>query len=463
MTTEGRTFRLRLLALLAVLALAVAACGGGDGDAEDDATDSADTAAAGDDAADDAAGDDDAATDDGGDGEPVEIEWWHIQNADPGMSDWQAMADQYMEDNPNVTITINVMENEAFKAAIQTNLQAGDIPDIFQSWGGGVLRQQVEAGAVRDISDLTADWIGDLNPAAVELHQIDGAQYGVPYNAGVVGIWYNQDLFEEAGLDAPADTWEGLLEQVQTLKDAGITPIAVGAGDKWPAHFWYSYLMIRAGGGEAMEEIAETQDFTADHVITAGELVGELVALEPFQEGFLGAPWDAPDGEAGVMAQEGAAMDLMGQWAPGTFRSQLGVTPEEGLPWNIGWAPFPSVEGGAGSATEALGGVDGFAVGADAPDEAVDFLRFITNTENQEIWAQNTGLPVNPEAFDAVEDEAMQDVLAGLQEATFMQLFLDQFFSPEVGAEINDQTALLFAGEVTPEEAAEAITAVAGG
>ena len=119
--------------------------------------------------------------------------------------------------------------------------------------------------------------------------------------------------------------------------------------------------------------------------------------------------------------------------------------------------------GGAGAATDAFGGADGFAVGKDAPPEAVDFLAFITNEANQETWAANSGLPVNPAAVDAVTDPNMQAVLEGLNAATFIQLFLDQFFTAEVGAQINDQTALLFAGETTPEEAAAAITATAGG
>ena len=154
-------------------------------------------------------------------GEPVTIEWWHIQNNDPGKSDWQAMADAYTAEHPNVTVNITVMENEAFKAALQTNLQAGDVPDLFQSWGGGGLRDQVAAGLVQDITEPTSSWIGDLGAAPVGLYQVDGKQYGVPFDAGIVGFWYNKDLFAQAGLDKPADTWDGLLEQVQTLKDAG--------------------------------------------------------------------------------------------------------------------------------------------------------------------------------------------------------------------------------------------------
>ncbi len=454
MTTNRPSRWLRSFALLGAIGLAAAACGDDD-DATDGATDATETTAS---PATETTSGEAPAT-----GDAVEIDWWHIQNNDPGLSDWQAMADAFTAENPGVKINITVMENEAFKAALQTNLQAGDVPDLFQSWGGGGLREQVEAGLVRDVTDDVAGFIGDLSEGAVGLYQVDGKQYGVPYNAGMVGFWYNKALFEQAGIDAPPATWDELLEDVQALKDAGITPIAVGAGDKWPAHFWYSYLMVRLGGAEAMEQIAATNDFNVPNVIQAGEKVGELVALEPFQAGFLGAAWDAPDGESGTMASEAAAMDLMGQWAPGAFATQAGVEGAANLPWELGWFPFPAVDGGSGAATDAFGGADGFAVGKDAPPEAIAFLEFITNQANQETWAANSGLPVNTAAMASVSDPNMKMVLEGLGNATFVQLYLDQFFTAEVGAQVNDQTALLFAGETTPEDAAAAITATAGG
>jgi raffinose/stachyose/melibiose transport system substrate-binding protein len=210
-----------------------------------------------------------------------------------------------------------------------------------------------------------------------------------------------------------------------------------------------------------MNKIATTNDFDVPNVVEAGKKVADLVALQPFQAGFLGAKWDAPDGESGTMASQGAAMDLMGQWAPGAFRTQAGVENVSDLPFQLGWFPFPSVEGGAGAPTDVFGGGDGFAVGKDAPPEAIEFLKFITSEANQETWAKDSGLPVNPAAVDAVTDPNMQSVLTGLNSATFMQLYLDQFFTAEVGAAVNDQTALLFAGQTTPEDAASAITGVA--
>jgi len=453
MKTTHPSLRRRALVLVAALGLVAAACGSDDDSSSDSAAPATDAAAT----------ENSTTADSGGDGEAVEIDWWHIQNNDPGLSDWQAMADTYMEANPNVKIKITVMENEAFKAALQTNLQSGDVPDLFQSWGGGGLRDQVDAGLVQDITDASSDFVGDLSEGATSLYQVDGKQYGIPYNASMVGVWYNKDLFAQAGIDAPPETWDELLADVQTLKDAGITPIAVGAGDKWPAHFWYSYLMIRLGGAEAMNQIAADNNFSVPAVVEAGEKVGDLVALEPFQAGFLGAGWDAPDGESGTMASGGAAMDLMGQWAPGAFATQAGVDGAANLPFELGWFPFPTVDGGAGQPTDAFGGADGFAVGKDAPPEAVDFLKFITNQENQETWAADSGLPVNPQAVGAVTDPNMQAVLEGLNNASFIQLFLDQFFTAEVGSQVNDQAALLFAGQTSPQDAADAITATAGG
>ena len=94
------------------------------------------------------------------------------------------------------------MNNETFKPAIQTNIQAGDVPDLFQSWGGGVLLDQVNAGAVQDITEAAAAYIDALAAGAASPYNIDGVQYGLPYNQSLVGVWYNVDLFEQAGIDA---------------------------------------------------------------------------------------------------------------------------------------------------------------------------------------------------------------------------------------------------------------------
>ena len=188
--------------------------------------------------------------------EPVTVTWWHITTKDPGLTDWQKMADDYMAEHPNVTIEITVLENEAFKTKLTTVMQSGDPPDIFQSWGGGGFNQQVEAGLLKDITaDLEADaaWKESFAPGALGVYSYEGKNYGVPWDMGMVGFWYNKDLFTQAGIDAPPATWTEFLADIQALKDAGITPISIGEGDKWPGmHFW-NYLATRICGKEKFE------------------------------------------------------------------------------------------------------------------------------------------------------------------------------------------------------------------
>ncbi|MBI5088068.1 MAG: extracellular solute-binding protein, partial [Actinobacteria bacterium] len=144
---------------------------------------------------------------------------------------------------------------EAIDVTAEVNARHDLLPRVA-SLRVGHGTEQVEAGLVQDVTDATSGFIGNLNPGAVGLYQVDGKQYGVPFNLGMVGFWYNKDLFAQAGITAPPATWDAFLDVVQQLKDAGITPIAVGAGDKWPAHFYYSYLMIRLGGADLMNQIA---------------------------------------------------------------------------------------------------------------------------------------------------------------------------------------------------------------
>jgi raffinose/stachyose/melibiose transport system substrate-binding protein len=434
----------RLFGLLAVMALVAAACGGG-GTASPSAAESA-TAS---EAAPSAAPPSEAAA------EPVTIEFYDLHINEPGKSLIAEIIAEYEADHPNVTIEPTILENEALKAKIATEMQAGNPPDLFQSWGGGVLAQQQEAGMVRAIDDDIADWKDTMNPAAMSIYQVDGVQYGIPYNFGLVGFWYNQDLFEQAGIAAPPETWSDFLAAVQKLKDAGITPIAVGAGDKWPAMFWWAYLSLRAGGQAAMEEAISTGDWTGDAFVTAGTELKKLIDMEPFQESFLAATYPQ---QAATVGNGKAAMELMGQWAPGVEKDNS--ESKEGIGDALGWFGFPGLEGGAGAPTDVFGGADGFAVGRDAPPEAIDFLKYFVSLEVATRFAElNDGtLPPTNGAEKAVTDPFLTTVLEKRAESSYAQLYLDQATSPELGAAINDAIQGLFAGTLTPEEVSQAIT-----
>jgi raffinose/stachyose/melibiose transport system substrate-binding protein len=395
--------------------------------------------------------------------EPVTITWYHIQNNDPGLSLWKALADEYTAAHPNVTIDIQVNENEAFKTKLTTLLQQGDVPDLFQTWGGGGLRQQVEAGLVKDITADIASWKDTINAGALSMYEVDGKNYGVPFDLGLVGFWYNTKSFADAGITAPPKTWDEFLTTVQTLKAKGITPIALAGKDTWTGAFYWAYLAVRNAGQAGMEKSVVNGDWSDPAFVKAGEQFKQLIDLKPFQEGFLAAPWDGAGSGAAAMATYNGAMQLMGQWLPGTVNANSGGSRAMGE--GLGWFPFPAIDGGAGDPFDGLGGGNGFAVGKDAPPETVDFLHYLVSLDAANRWgALNSGiLPTTVGSEASVTDPTMASVLEGRAKATFVQLYLDQATTPELGGAINEAVAGLYAGTGTPESVAQAINAAAAG
>jgi len=393
----------------------------------------------------------------------VIIHWWHISTGDPGLSYWKGLADAYTKLHPNVTFDITPLENEAFKSKLVTVMQAGDPPDLFHSWGGAVLWTYAKAGLTRNIApQLTADsstWKGSFAAqSALELYGQNGAYYGVPFDWGAVGVFYNKALFKKAGLDPdkPPKTWADFLAAVKTLKTAGITPMAIGEKDKWPGHFIWVYLAVREGGQAAfLAAYNRTGKFTDAPFVKAGEDLKALVDLQPFQNGFLANNYN--DAET-VMGNGQAAMEVMGQWSPSVQQSSS--TSTKGIGADLGWFPFPTVEGGKGDPTDVFGGGDGIAVGKNAPDEAVDFLKFITSKDNQIAGVKAT--VTNPPTVkgadgDALKDPIMASILGARNSAKYFQLYYDQFLPPAVAGAVLDGTEGIFAGTMAPKDAAQLI------
>jgi raffinose/stachyose/melibiose transport system substrate-binding protein len=385
---------------------------------------------------------------------PVTVEWWHITTGDPGKTVFQGIADAYTALHPNVKINITILENEAFKTKLATSMQSGQAPDLFQSWGGGIMAAQADAGMLKDITSDIASWKDTINPGALSIYAYKGVQYGVPWDMGMIGVWYNKALFTKAGIAAPPTTWDDFLADVSKLKAAGIVPLAIAGKDKWPSMHLWTYLTLRIGGGDAMAQMVQSGTWSTDACKAAGAEVLKLNALDPYQPGYKAADYNA---EAAAVGNGKAAMEVMGQWAPSVENDQS--TSKKGLGADLGWFPFPTVTGGAGAATDGVGGGNGIAVGKNASPEALDFLKFFNSVENaNKINSSGIGLSPVVGTGATVTDTNLQAVLAGRDKATFMQLYLDQATSPAMGTAINDATIALFLGASTPDKVCQAIT-----
>src|SRR5580698_1597910 len=204
---------------------------------------------------------------------------------------------------------------------------------------------QNQAGFLKDITAEATPFEANLSQTAANAFKVNGKTVGVPFDTGLVGFYYNKDLFKKAGVDAEAiKTWDDFLDAVKKLKAAGITPIISGGGDKWPMHFYYSYLIMRIGGEKALADAKAGKNggFKNATFVEAGKRLRELGALEPFQPGYLSTKHTE---SAGMFGDGKAAMDLMGQWLLGmqapNSTSGKGLSEDD-----IGILTFPIVPGG---------------------------------------------------------------------------------------------------------------------
>jgi raffinose/stachyose/melibiose transport system substrate-binding protein len=383
----------------------------------------------------------------------------HITSIPAEVELMNSIAADFMAQNPDIKVELPFLENEAFKAKLTTLLQSADAPDVFHSWGGGVFYEQAAAGFLRPIEDvLSEEAKASVGTAGVSAFTApDGHLYGVARDVSEVVLWYNKALFEQAGVDpASMETWEGFLAGVQAFKDAGITPIAIGAKDKWPAHFWWSKLVVRLAGQEGFQAAArgEGDGFAGEDFVKAGEYFLELAEMEPWQDGFLAATY----GDASGFFGDGkAAMHLMGDWDYGAMKDNSAN--KQGIPDDqLGILPFPTIEGGKGDPTDTLGGLGGVLFSKNASDAAVKWIEFFNNAENQAKYAKDAYyIPIAKGAADAMTNPFKAQIANNIGNAHWHANFFDQALGPNVGGVVNDVSAELAGQSISAEEAAELI------
>ena len=296
------------------------------------------------------------------------------------------------------------------------------------------------------------------------MYQVDGKQYGIPFDIGMVGFWYNKDLFAKAGITAPPATWDELLDRRRKLKAAGITPIAAGRQGQVARRCSTGRTSRCASAARTRIEQAAIDTVTgaSPSFVKAGEQLKQLVDLKPFQKGFLGAAYGRrrrPGRDDGQRRRR-----RWSSWASGLPARMAASSPgKKGIGDKLGWFPFPAVDGGKGAATDAFGGGNGFAVGKDAPPEAIDFLKYLVEPRTQ----PTAGAPLNggilPTSRSAPSRRsptrpARRSLAGPGQGATFVQLYLDQATTRRLGSAINDAVASSVAGSGTPEQVTQAIT-----
>lgn len=420
-----------VFAIVATAALVASGCSGGDSDDSDSGNDLY--------------------------SQPVTLDWWHNANTEgPLRTYWQKVADDFTKLHPTVTINVTPIEtNELQRNRLPAALLSGDAPEIFQAWGGGEMSEQVKSDYLMDITEAAKAEVASIGPAA-KIWSVEGKQYGLPFSFGIEGFWYNKDMFAQAGITSPPKTLDELNDAVSKLKAAGKTPIALGAGDKWPAaHWWYNFA-VRECSAETLANAGSKQEFKDACFVKAGERTKAFIDTNPFQANFLATPGQqGATSSAGLLANGNAGMELMGHWNGGTMST---LTPDQKQPAFLDWFPFPSVPGAGGSQDTQMGGGDGFSCSKKAPKECVEFLKYILSADVQKGFAgTGSGIPTVKGAESGLTDPVLQTIAKATQSAGGVQLWLDTTFGAKAGTAMNDAIVAIFANQGNPQGVVEAL------
>jgi len=401
-------------------------------------------------------------TDGGGSSDgSVSMTLWQNSTTGPGQEFWDQTIADFEADNPGVTIEAQAIQNEDLDGKLQTALNSGDAPDVFLQRGGGKMAAMVAAGQLMDLTDvLSDDATTEIPEGSFSANSLDGKVYAMPVAVLPGGIFYSQDLFDDAGITAAPTTMDELDDAVSALKDSGVQPIALGAKDAWPAAHWYYFFALRECSQDTLAEAADTMNFDDDCWVRAGEDLEDFAGTEPFNEGFLTtAAQQGAGSSAGLLANHQAGMELMGAWNPGVIAS---LTPDEQPLADLSWFPFPEVEGGDGGEGAILGGVDGYSCSATAPKECADFLNYLATSDVQENYYKAFNAPpVNTVAQEAVTEPYLQSILESYNAAPYVSQWLDTVYGLNVGNALNVGVVDLLAGKSTPEQLVEAVNAAA--
>lgn len=397
-----------------------------------------------------------AATNNAGDYSADTVTLWYISDAEPIVT---PAIERFEADNPGVTVDATAYANDDLNTKLAVAIGTQAAPDVFVQRGGSFLGEQVKAGQLASLDSVVEDagLTDSIGTGALATGQVDGSQYALPVLSDASMVWYNTEIFDAEGLEAPT-TWEDFIDVVTTLRAEGLTPIAMANKTQWPGIHWWSEMVTLACGPEVLAGIGAGDtnfDFTDPCFIDAGERIQELVEAGAFNEGFNGLDYDT--GESRQLFWSGAAaMNHMGNWTVGAAQAEAPEMLEKMDFFNV-----PAWSGAKGTTDMMTGGIGmAWSVSQKEGDasNALKLAQYLSDQETGQVAAENGRIPV----IDGVTlaDPLLSKVAEAINKASAFQQWPDVVLDQTLVTEVYNQSQALFGMETDPASAASALQAV---
>jgi len=342
------------------------------------------------------------------------------------VTDWviPQFEDAMKEEGKDVTVEFEPqgVDDENYKTKIALDLQSGEGSDII-GMDGIWVGEFAEAGYIKPLSDVGGDavdsWEGwDQIPEAVQnAVSFDGDRYGVPQGADGRVLYYNKDLFKQAGLpeDWQPESWDDVIEAGKALKKLdGVTPIQLNAG-------------TAMGEATTMQGMLPALVGTGEQVYEDGKWVGDTDGMRDVLDLYKTIYVDEKLGDA-VLQQEAAGRDTsfqmfaanqIGILLEGDYFWRSVVNPEEGVGTApmanrdevVGYTKIPAMKPGSGVDDQdfvSMSGGTGRVLNpnSDHPELAWELLAFMNSKEAYEARNEGT-ISITPRTD--VNDEILSE------------------------------------------------------
>lgn len=352
---------------------------------------------------------------------------------------------------------INIEEQTDYKLyrdKIRTMLSTGDAPDIFTLDTMADLKLFSSSGKLMDMTEFlnSENMSGRFMDGVIGEAAVDGVNYAIPYEIGLIPLMYNERLLKEAGVEKIPQSYEELWEVCERLKGIGIYPAVQQTKDpSWISMLWYSYALAACGGPDIYEKGFDDPAFT--------EAAGLLKKM------FDYTATDALGGDAttanGHFFNERAAIYTNGSWILGRIQKE-GV---DGLYDNLTVGSGLSYNGANGGGY--VSSVQAYIVAGKQEDKnkqaAVEaFFEYITDEERVLELTNSSGsvFSVNIDD-DKVTDKVQSEIIKQSKNAEFTIGTFQSQVETAVMTAFPPALEAMVLGDITPEEFVEQLKAAA--
>lgn len=389
-------------------------------------------------------------SDGGSDGEGDVLRLWHFESETSAMGIAWNEAIEVFEEETGATVEFEERSFEQIRSTASQVLNSNEAPDLLEYNKGnataGLLSSQ---GLLTNLDDAVAEygWDEQLAPSLQTTAKYDergimgsGSWFGVPNYGEFVEVYYNQDMFTEAGLEVPT-TMAEFEDVLQAFTDEGVTPLAQSAAEYPLGQLWYQLALTQADRGwvEDYQLYANPVDWEGEEVSFATDTIKDWT-----EKGYISTNATGLTAEdAGTAFINGTnPIFFSGSWWHNRFTTEV-----SGFEW--GTFLFPEAEMAPGSA----GNMWAVPENAANKELAYQFIDITMRPEIQNLIGNNGGVPVAADPAD-ITDEKSSELISNFNELTDRDgiAFYPDWPTPTFYDDLNAGLQELVNGTKTPEE-----------